>query len=170
MDFLQLAADRFSVRSFKPDPVPEEIREKIIKAGLLAPTAKNNQPQKIIAVSSAGGLEKIKKCTASHYNAPLAFIIGYDKTLCWQRSFDGKTSGDIDASIVTTHMMLQAASIGIGSTWVMFFDPEAVKSEFEFDGNTEPVAILVMGYPADDCKPSPRHFEYKDPGEIVSYK
>ena len=40
------------------------------------------------------------------------------EVITWKREYDGKTSGDIDASIVTTHMMLAAAALGIGTTWV----------------------------------------------------
>lgn len=170
MDFLSLAEARYSVRSFKPDPVPTEVIEKIIKAGLVAPTACNNQPEKIIAVSTNDGLERFRRCTECHYNAPLGFIVGYDKTRCWKSEITPKTSGDIDASIVATHMMLEAASLGIGSTWVMYFIPEAVKAEFALGYNIEPVALLVMGYPADDAKPSKMHDSFRDKSEIVSYE
>ena len=47
MDFLQLATDRYSVRSFSDRPIEPEKMEKILKAGQVAPTAVNFQPQKI---------------------------------------------------------------------------------------------------------------------------
>ena len=52
MDFLQLAADRYSVRSFSPKAIPREELEKILRAGQLAPTAVNYQPQKIYVLQS----------------------------------------------------------------------------------------------------------------------
>lgn len=169
MDFLELAKARYSVRSFKPDPVPTEIIEKIIEAGLVSPTACNRQPQRIIAVNSEDGLRRFRMCTECHYNAPLAFIICYNKDECWKRSYDGKSSGDVDASIVTTHMMLEAASLGIGSTWVMFFIPDAVKTEFALDDSLEPAAILIMGYPSPDAAPSKQHSSKRDKNELVSF-
>lgn len=48
MDFLQLAADRYSVRSFSDRPIEQEKMDRILKAGQLAPTAVNFQPQKIL--------------------------------------------------------------------------------------------------------------------------
>ena len=169
MDFLELAKARYSVRSFDKTPVPPEITEKIVEAGLAAPTAHNYQPQKIIVVSSEDGPARFRKCTPCHFNAPLAFIVSYDKNICWNREIDGKSSGDIDASIAATQMMLEAADLGIGSTWIMYFDPDAVKTEFAFPDNLEPVALFAMGYPAADAEPSPKHFSRKDPAEIVSY-
>ena len=169
MEFLQLAADRYSVRKFKDAPVPREILDKILRAGQLAPTACNFQPQKILAVCSAEGLDKLKKCTECHFNAPLALIVCNDFSRSWTRPFDGKSSGDVDASIVTTHMMLEAAELGVGSTWVMFFKPDAVKTEFALPEGVEPVAILPMGYPADDAVPAPKHSEFRSIEETVQF-
>lgn len=168
-EFLELAADRYSVRKFSQRPVEQEKLDLILRAGQLAPTAHNNQPQRILVVNSAEALEKLKKCTTSHYNCAAALIICYDKNECWVRPYDGKNSGDVDASIVTTHMMLEAENLGIGTTWVMYFIPEAVKTEFELPENIEPTAILVMGYPADDAAPGPRHAERFDLDKTVFY-
>lgn len=167
MDFLELAAKRYSVRKFKEIPISQTIIDKILMAGSVAPTAHNNQPQEVIVVKSQKGLRTLKKCTECHYNAPLAFIIGYDKDKCWKRSYDDKNSGDIDASIVATHMMMEATELGIGSTWIMYFIPEAIKVEFELSDNIEPVVILIMGYA--DAEPSQEHLSRRDLEEYVSY-
>ena len=55
---------------------------------------------------------------------------------------------DIDAAIAATHLMLAAAALGVGTTWVMHFIPEAVREEFALPDRLEPTALLVMGYPA----------------------
>lgn len=170
MDFLQLACERYSVRKFKPDPVSQDIIDKILRAGHVAPTACNKQPQHIYVVRSEEGLAALRKCTECHFNAPLAMIVCYDKTECWVRSFDGKNSGDVDASIVTTHMMLEAADLGLGSTWVMYFNPEAVRVEFALPDHLEPVAILPMGFPAEDAKPAAMHTKFRDEQELVVYR
>ena len=168
MDFLELATKRYSVRNFKEIPVPQMIIDKILIAGNVAPTAHNYQPQEIIVVNSQKGLRTLKKCTECHYNAPLAFIICYDQKKCWKRSYDDKSSGDIDASIVATHMMMEATELGIGSTWIMYFIPEAIKVEFELSDNIEPVAILIMGYA--DADPSLEHFNRLNLEDYVSYR
>lgn len=168
MDFLELSSKRYSVRGFEDSPIPQEMIDKILLAAKSAPTAHNNQPQEILVIKSKEGLETLKKCTECHYNAPLAFIVCYDKDRCWRRSYDGKSSGDVDASIVATHMMLEAEDLGIGSTWIMYFIPEAVRVEFELADSIEPVAILIMGYP--NAGPSPAHSDRRDLAEYVSYR
>ena len=60
MDFLELAAKRYSVRKFKEEKVRQEDLDKILKAGMLAPTAHNEQPQRILVINSDEALEKLK--------------------------------------------------------------------------------------------------------------
>ena len=104
-----------------------------------------------------------------HFNAPTALLICSDKDACWTRKYDGKKSYDIDAAIVTTHMMLEAENIGVGTTWVMHFRPQVVREEFALPDNYEASAMLMMGYPAPDAEPYPGHFEFKDEKELVFY-
>lgn len=168
-DYFDLIADRFSVRKFTNEPIDDEIIDKILKAGNLAPTACNKQPQRILVIKDEEGMAQVKKCTLSHFDATAAILVSYEKSECWVRDYDGKTSGDIDASIVATHMMLAAAALGVGVTWVMHFIPEAIHEELGIIDSIEPVALLVMGYPAPDAKPYPAHSKFRPMSEIVSY-
>lgn len=169
MDFLSFAERRFSVREFSAEKVEREVIEKILKASQLAPTACNRQPQRIFVLESEDSLAKLRKCTLSHYNAPLAMLVCFDKNECWKRDYDGKASGDIDASIVCTHLILEAASLGVGSTWVMHYIPEAVREEFCIPDELETTAILVMGYPKDGVKPNPLHYKNKPLSDTVKF-
>lgn len=157
MDFIRLAKERYAVRKFNSKSIEKEKLDLILKAGQLAPTACNYQPQRILVINSETAIAKLKKCTTSHYNAPAALLVCYDKTVSWNRVYDYKNSGDIDASIVTTHMMLEAADIGVGTIWVMDFDPNGIKKTFDIPRSFEPVALLMMGYPADNSAPSLMH-------------
>lgn len=70
---------------------------------------------------------------------------------------------DIDSTIATTHMMLQAWTDGIGSCWITWFDPEIIRQEFSLPEEVIPVNILVLGY-ADEEKTeaqSPNRHEQK---------
>ena len=167
MAFIDLAQDRYSVRKFSGKPVEKEKLEQILQAGQIAPTADNAQPQRILVVEEEKAHEKIRKCTPCHFNAPVVLIVCYNNTV----SFKGKTFnlGVVDASIVTTHLMLETADIGLGSTWVENFDPEAVIKEFSLPENLVPVALLPLGYPAEDAKPGEWHTSRKPLAETVFY-
>ena len=169
MDFLKLACDRYSVRSFKKEHIKQEEIDKILKAGHVAPTGCNFQPQRILVLNKDESAEKLKKCTKCHFDAPSAMIVCYNKDETWTRRYDGAKSAPVDAAIVTTHMMLMAHSIGIGSTWVMHFDPNAVKEEFNVPENIEPLAILVMGYPADAAPVHEFHSTFRPLEDVVIY-
>lgn len=170
MSFNELIKNRYSVRKFKDMHLQKEVIDSILDAGHLAPTGCNNQPQRILVINTDESCEKLKGCTKCHFDAPTAMLVCYNKNECWTRKYDGAVSGITDAGIVTTHMMLKAAELGVGSTWVMHFDPFKMKEEFNIPEDIEPVALLVMGYPADDAEPSALHSEYRDIDEIVFYE
>ena len=170
MDFAQLAKERYSVRKFQDKKIEKELLDQVILAGRVAPTACNNQPQKVYVLESEEALEKLKKVTPCHFNAPAALLICYDETLSWKRSYDGTDSGFVDGSIVTTHMMLQAHELGLGTTWVMYFDPAAAVKEYALPENIIPVAILPIGYPAQDAEPAPMHEKVRAEEETVEYR
>ena len=169
-DFLTLAANRYSVRQFQPTHLPQDLIDKLLRAAHLAPTGCNYQPQRILVLNTDESLEKLKVCTKCHFNAPTAMLVCYDREECWTRKYDGAQSGVIDASIVATHVMMEAADLGVGVTWVMHFDPAAMRTTFSIPSQIEPVALLVMGYPAPDAAPLPLHSEFRDPNEVVVYE
>lgn len=169
MDFLQLATNRYSVRKFKDKHLEQGVIDKILQAGHVAPTGCNNQPQRILVLNSDESINKLKNCTKCHFDAPTAMLVCYNKEEVWIRKYDGRNCGVSDACIVTTHMMLEATELGIGSTWVMHFNPAAMRETFSIPAHIEPVALLVMGYPADDIEPAPFHSQYRPLDEVVCY-
>ena len=75
---------------------------------------------------------------------------------------------DVDAAIVATHMMLECAALGAGSTWVMWFDADAARRAFALPAAVVPVCFLVTGYPAADAPVSPNHGRRKTTDELVT--
>lgn len=169
MNFNDLAAKRYSVRKFTAQEVEKEKLEYVLKAGQLAPTATNAQPWRILVIKDRQARAKLRECTTYHFNAPVSLLVCARKDEAWNRPYDGKNSGDIDCSIVTTQMMLAAADIGLGTTWVMHFDPVRMREAFNIPASLEPVALLPMGYPADDAAPNPKHLQRKPLEETVFY-
>ena len=169
MNFSNLIKDRFSCRKFKDQSVEQEKIDKILEAAMVAPTAVNKQPQKILVLTDREKLADLKKCTKYDFDAPLCFIICTDKEKAYSRGYDQKNSAEIDASIATTHMMLQAQDLGLGTTWVMAFNPIAVRECYSIPDNLEILALLPTGYPAEDVQVSPMHSKFIDIKDMVSY-
>ena len=124
MDFAKLAAERYSLRKFSDRPVEAEKLSAVLEAGRNAPTAHNLQPQRIFVLQSSEALEKVDGCTGAHFHPPVMLLVAYDPEAAWKREDDGKNHGEIDAAIAVTQMMLQAADLGLGTTYVGMFDPE----------------------------------------------
>lgn len=170
MSFLENAKKRYSVRDFQPAKVEKEKLQKILEAARVAPTGANNQPYRLIVVQEDKGFEKIKKA-ANIYGAPLAIIVCGDHEQAWERPFDGKNLVDIDTSIVTDHMMMQATELELGSVWICYFKPDVIKAEFELPDKLEPVHILAIGYAKGEPASPDRHDKTRRSLEaFVSYE
>lgn len=170
MNFIEIAKKRYSVRNYSGKKVEKEKLDKILQAAHVAPTAANLQPVHLIAVESKEGLKKISK-GANIYNAPLAIIVCADHNKAWVRPFDQKQTGDIDAAILTDHMMLEATELGLGTVWVCYFQPDVIRKEFDLPDNLEPINILVIGYGNEAPSDTERHEHMRIPlTDLVSYE
>lgn len=169
MDFEKLCAKRYSLRKFSDAPVEKEKLEKIIEAGHNAPTAHNNQPQRIFVLQSKEALEKADACTPMHFHAPVMLVVAYDAEIAWKWEFDGKNHGEIDAVIAVTQMMLQAADLGLGTTYIGMFDPKKLLEEFPEMKGLMPIALLPVGYPAEGAHPSRLHTDRIPVEDMVFY-
>ncbi len=161
MEFSRLLRERYSVRAFRPDPVPPELVQGLLEAARTAPTAVNRQPQRLLVLSDPGSMEKLARCTRFTFQAPMAIVVCCDESEAWVRPFDRENSGVIDASIVATQIMLAVHDCGLGTTWVGCFDPAVLRREFALPDSIRPVAVFPIGYPAEDAAPSQKHGERK---------
>ena len=166
-DFFDLASQRYSCRKFSDKPVEDEKIQKILEAGRLAPTAKNGQLQFIYVVKSAEMREKLKDASPCTFDAPIIFVMCGDVNDCWHDPYTGRPRAEMDVSIITTHMMLQAADLGLGSTWVCMANPHKLHTMLDMPEKHYPYCILPVGYPADDAEPSERHTLRKEVSEFT---
>ncbi len=166
--FMDLARQRFAVREYAQTPVEQAKLDSILEAGRLAPTAKNVQPQHIYVLQSPEAITKINELTRCAYHAPVVFLVCYDTDLAWTK--DGESSGNMDCSIVGTHMMLEATELGLGTCWVKWFEPAEVAAAFDLPANHKPSFLMPCGYAAEGVKPSDHHFSRKPLSETVTYK
>ena len=169
MTFHELAKTRYSVRSFKDVPIEEEKLNLILEAGRIAPTACNNQPQKIYVAKSEEARKKLASVCRCTFDAPLILVVCYDRTRDWKNKLmPGYESGETDAAIVCTHMMLQAADLGIGSCWVGYFNAQTVSEILGLPENITVSALLPMGYAAETAQPLPLHPQYRDFADTIA--
>jgi nitroreductase len=164
--FLKLAESRFSCRKFTSAGVEPCDIDQILQAAIAAPTAMNKQPLHVWVVKSPEALLKLKEATQYTYDAPVVFMVGCDPSKAWVRKYDGKNGAEVDAAIVGTHIMMEAADLGLGSVWVGSFDPAKIKTLFPQTAGYEMVALFPVGHPAVET--SSLHAVRKPKEEFVS--
>ena len=168
MSFLELAKARYSVRSFQDRPIEEEHLNLILEAGRVAPTACNFQPQRIYVAKSADARAKLASVCRCTFGAPVILVVCYDRERDWKNKLlPGYESGETDAAIVCTHMMLEAFELGIGSCWVGYFNPQVVAETLGLPENVTVSVLLPMGYPAENAQPLPLHSQFRDFGDTI---
>ena len=168
MEFLELAKTRYSVRKFSDKPIEQEKLDKILEAARVAPTAHNYQAYRVYVLKSPEALEKIRALSRCAFNAPVVLMVTYRKDEEWVNPFEHSIrSGEQDASIVGTHMMMEAWALGIGSCWVNFLPVSKTADTFELKDNEVPLFLLPIGYPAEGAHPAHLHDERRSNEELV---
>ncbi|VGO21205.1 nitroreductase family protein [Pontiella sulfatireligans] len=150
MKFIELAEKRCSIRSFKPDPVPDVLLNEVLTAGSLAPTAKNLQPFQFIVVRAESGLDALSAAYPAPFlrEAPVVIVVCVEAEKGWVRKrHDNKNYAEVDAAIAADHMTLAAADLGLGTCWIGAFDPGAVSEAMGLPDGVEPITMLPLGYP-----------------------
>lgn len=168
MDFEEIIRRRTAVRKFSEKKLEKEKLDKILEAGRLAPTAKNNQPIKIYVVQSEEGIEKIDKSSKCRYGANTVLIICGNKEEAYHKG--QYSTYEMDCCILATHMMLEATNIGVDNIWIESFDENILRQEFNIPDKFIPVCLLPLGYKTKDCPINPLHNIRKKIEDLVEYK
>jgi len=167
MNFPDLVKSRYSVRAYKPQPVEDELLQKVLEAARLAPTAANRQPFQIIVIRTAGREAELQRIYGQDWftQAPLIICACGIPSQNWVRRQDGKNYNDVDVAIAMDHLILAAADLGLGTCWIAAFDPAAAREILGLPDDVEPVAFTPLGYPADQ----PRSKKRKPLADLVRY-
>ncbi|KZX10298.1 nitroreductase family protein [Methanobrevibacter filiformis] len=168
MDFFDIIKERYSVRGYKPDEVEKEKLDKVLEAGIIAPTGVNFQPFKIFVIDTKKNKEALEKIYPQKWfvEAPLVLCVAADKSKAWNRPWDGKNIADIDATIVMDHIILAATALGLGTCYIAAFKKYAAIKFLDLDEEYEPVLFTPLGYPDVERTDRPR----KSVNELVVYK
>jgi nitroreductase len=159
---------RFSVRTFKSDPVQKETLIELMNLVRLAPSAVNYQPWHFIIVTEKPNIENLAKAYPRPWliSAPVIIVACVNHKESWRRVKDNKDFGDIDVAIAIDHLTLAATGMGLGTCWVCNFDVDICKKILELPGYLEPLALIPLGYPI----PAPSDKKRKPLEEILSWE
>lgn len=167
MDFLDLVKTRYSVRKYKPDPVPEDDLKTCLEAARLAPSASNSQPWEFIVIKKPEIRKKIAESTFSKLisfnkfalQAPVIVAVIMTKGHVFAQAgagLQGTPYNLIDIGIATEHFCLQAAERGLGTCMLGWFNEKKVRKLLEIPKSKKIALLITVGYPADSPKPKKR--------------
>lgn len=152
MDFYQLIENRESIRDYDPDrKISEEVLNRILNAGRLAPSASNRQPWTFILVSSKENLGKVRDCYHREWfkQAPYILVTIGHKSQSWFRNYDKYNSLETDLTIAMDHMILAAENEGVGSCWIIDYDYDILAKAIELKEDEAIYCITPLGYQND---------------------
>lgn len=147
---------RHSVRAFENRPVEREKLERILEAGRLAPSARNEQNWRFTAVENPALREKLEAaCQGQGFiaAAPVVLVVWAADSRAMKC---GQPTSTVNCSIAASFMTLKATELGLGSCWLGFFDAPAVAAALALPEGAEVVAVLPLGYPAGTQNATPR--------------
>ena len=150
-ELYSLSLNRFSCRSYSPQPVPEDAMMAVLDVARLAPSACNRQPWLFIIADAPDEREAVAQSYSRDWirTAPCYIIACGLHDKAWHRPCDGKDHTDVDLAIAIEHLCLAAASLHLGTCWVCNFDPRVIAGAFRLPEGVEPVAIKPKGYLAE---------------------
>ena len=153
MDVLEAIRTRRSIRKYKPNPIPDDVLQRLKDSLRFAPSACNFQPWKFILVTDPQ-LRKalVTACCDQKFiaDAPLVVVGCAFPEKTYHKMGGYGDSIDLDLGIALDHLTLAAADEGIGTCWIGAFDEEAVKKLLDIPKSVKVVALTPVGYPESD--------------------
>ena len=149
LSLVDVILNRRSIRSYEDKEIPQEILRQVLEAGRQAPSAANRQPIRFVVVTdSEAKIEFSKSMFGKHIkNAPVVIVGCAD-----EKSILTGRWAVVDATIALQNMVIAAWALGIGSCWIGSFSEEKVKELLKIPDKWRVVALLTLGYPAEQPK------------------
>src|SRR5512137_2784343 len=150
MSLIDVILTRRSIRRYDTKEVPAEVLQQILEAGRQAPSAANRQPIRFVIVKDHDLLKVLCDNLFTRFvkYAPIAIVGCADiKSL-----LTGKWAV-VDAAIAMENMVIAAWTLGVGSCWIGACDEEKVKELLKIPDKWKVVALVTLGYPAEQPKP-----------------
>jgi nitroreductase len=158
MEAYEAILSRRSIRKYQNRPIEDELIERLIRAGMSAPSAHNEQPWHFVVIKDRAILDEIPKFhpyAKMLSEAPVAISVCADHAL-----EKDPTAGYWiqDCSAATQNILLAAHALGLGACWLGIHPREKRKTELRkllhLPESVEAFSVIALGYPAEDKKPS----------------
>jgi nitroreductase len=150
MNLFDAIAKRRSVRKFLDKPIEREKIDSIFAAVRLAPSARNVQEWRFILVTDAALRAAVADAGKQPFLAECPVIVVACALTDKRVMRCGEPAYPIDVAIAIDHLTLAATAMGLGTCWIGSFDPEIVRSALDIPETVPIVALVCLGYPADE--------------------
>ncbi len=150
MSFLDAIYSRRSIRKYENKDIPQEILQQILEAGRCAPSAVNRQPFRFVVVND----REIMKDFCDNLIA--RFVKYAPAAIAGCADIKSLLTGNwavVDTTIAMQNMVIAASALGIGSCWIGACNEEKVKKALKIPDKWKFVALITLGYPAEQPKP-----------------
>lgn len=166
---MDIIRKRRSVRSYKDEPIPEDVIKEIIESARLAPSAKNLQEWKFIIVRDEKKREELYEAAKrQRFVKEAPVVIAGVATYTSYVMTNGVPACHIDLAIAMEHIALVAAEKGIGTCWIGAFYQDKAKEALKVPDDCEIIALMTLGYPTDELKPEEKKRKSLD--EIICWE
>jgi nitroreductase len=179
MDIFTTIRKRRSCRSYLPDPISDEVIEKILEAAVWAPSAANNQPWEFIVITNKSVKKEIssesEKCRKILFEksgwkwvdryrvnfleeAPVVIAVVGDPQKTGADMFleGGGLAYRDGCAAAIQNLLLAARALELGTLWFTLFDKEAIRRILKLDTAREPLALICLGKAGAVTAPPPR--------------
>ena len=159
MDTLKAIFSRRSVRHFIEKDVPDSIVQTLLRAGMQAPSARNEQPWHFVVMDDRRLLHAIP---TFHPHAKMLLEAALAILVCSDRDLETKSASWLqDCSAATQNILLAAHALDLGAVWLGIF-PDAdrvagMQNLLDLPKTIRPVALVALGYPAVTPEPQDRY-------------
>ncbi len=153
MDIYDVIRTRRSVRTYRSDPIPNEVLLRVLEAARIAPSGSNRQPTRLILVQDPDTKQKlVPLCHDQAFIATAPYlIVACGRDLKYNRGeWMGRYSMLVDVAIAVDHLTLAARAEGLGTCWIGSFNNAALKKFFKLPDDYDVVALTPLGYPEGD--------------------
>lgn len=176
MNVFEAITSRRSIRRYRPDPVSEEVLDKVLEAARWAPSWANTQCWRFVVVRDVGirsriadALKQGNRSTEAVRNAPVVIVA------CAEMGRAGYYGGEMstdkgdwfmfDVALAMQNLALAAHELGLGTVHIGLMDAKKIEQLLEVPSGVKVVELTPLGYPDEQPKGPGR----KELAEIAFY-